>query len=99
MAHKKKISLKRVIKEQLRYFEALAEKKKITIITDLSEFEYLIDENDFTRLFNNILSNAIKYNKKSGLIEISLKNKTLKIKDTGIGIEKDKIKDIFNLMI
>lgn len=96
MAYKKRISLKKVIEEQLRYFEALAEKKRITILTDLEEFEYLIDENDFTRLFNNILSNAIKYNKKSGLIEISLKNNTLKIKDSGIGIEKDKIKDIFN---
>jgi len=92
----KEILLKKVIKEQLRYFEALAEKKKITIITDLEDFKYLIDENDFTRLFNNILSNAIKYNKKAGTINISLKNNTLTIKDTGIGIPEDKIKDIFN---
>ena len=92
----KELSLKKLIYEQLRYFEALAEKKKIIITTDLEDFKYAIDENDFTRLFNNIVSNAIKYNKKSGEITITLKDKTLIIKDTGIGIEDKKIKDIFN---
>ncbi len=91
----KELSLKSLIKEQLKYFEVLAEKKKITIKLDLEDFSYPIDENDFTRLFNNILSNAIKYNKKSGLINITLKDKTLTIKDSGIGIHEDKIKDIF----
>jgi len=92
----KEISLNQVINQQLKYFEALAEKKKITITTNLEETNFKIDENDFTRLFNNIVSNAIKYNKKSGLVEIILKNKILTIKDNGIGIEDKKIKDIFN---
>ncbi|MGB1226262.1 MAG: sensor histidine kinase [Poseidonibacter sp.] len=90
------ISLKNVIIEQLKYFEALAEKKKISIDINLEEIKFLIDENDFIRLFNNILSNAIKYNKPKGSIFIELKNKTLIVKDTGIGIEDKKINDIFN---
>ena len=91
----KEISLEKVINEQLRYFEALAEKKRIIITTNFEDFDYIIDQNDFTRLFNNILSNAIKYNKPKGSIFIELKNKTLTIKDTGIGIEEKKLKDIF----
>lgn len=91
----KEINLNQVIKEQLKYFDVLAEKKKIKIITDLEDFNYLIDENDFTRLFNNIVSNAIKYNKLKGTINIELKNNILSIKDTGKGIQEDKIKDIF----
>ncbi|WP_072679493.1 HAMP domain-containing sensor histidine kinase [Arcobacter sp. LA11] len=92
----KEISLNQVITQQLKYFEVLAEKKKIKLITDLEDTKFKIDENDFTRLFNNIVSNAIKYNKKSGFVEITLKNKKLIIKDNGIGIEDKKIKDIFN---
>lgn len=91
-----KLSLDTVMKEQLNYFEALASKKRITINIDLEEFEYKINEDDFIRVFNNLVSNAIKYNKIGGKIDISLKNKTLSIKDTGIGIQEEKIRNIFD---
>lgn len=90
------LELKAVIEEQLKYFEVIAQKKKIDISLELEEFTYKIDKNDFIRLFNNILSNAIKYNKKEGKVFIILKDKSLSIKDTGIGIEKKKVDDIFN---
>jgi len=92
----KNINLKEIIISQLKYFEALAERKKISISTSLEDTNYFIDENDFIRLFNNMLSNAVKYNKMKGSIFIELKNNTLTIKDTGIGIEEKKINDIFN---
>jgi len=92
----KEINLKELITSQLKYFEALAERKKISIDTSLEDTNFFIDENDFTRLFNNLLSNAVKYNKMKGSIFIELKNKTLTINDSGIGIEEKKIKDIFN---
>lgn len=90
------LSLDNIIKEQLKYFEPLASKKRIIINTTLENFNYKINEDDFVRIFNNIVSNAIKYNKMSGKIDISLKNKILSIKDNGIGIEEKKIKNIFN---
>ena len=92
----KEIFLNNEIKEQLKYFEPLASKKKITINTDLNDFKYKINEDDFIRVFNNLISNAIKYNRMGGRIDILLENKTLIIKDNGIGIEEKKIKDIFN---
>lgn len=92
----KNYNLKILIEEQLKYFEVLAEKKKISIHTNLDDFNYSIDKSDFIRLFNNIVSNAIKYNKPKGEIFIDLKTNLLSIKDTGIGIEDKKIKDIFN---
>ena len=90
------LSLNTIINEQLKYFEALASKKRITITTNLEEFEYKINEDDFIRVFNNLVSNAIKYNKMGGEIDISLKNKILTIKDTGIGIQEEKVKNIFD---
>ena len=48
------------------------------------------------RKLSNLVSNAIKYNKMGGEIDISLKNKILTIKDTGIGIQEEKVKNIFD---
>ena len=87
--------LKNLIIEQLEYFTPLASKKSIDIKLQLEPFEYKINKDDFIRLFNNLISNAIKYNKIAGTIEITLKNNELIIKDTGIGISKDKLKDIY----
>jgi len=52
----------------------------------------------FTMLFN-LLNNAIKYTPHGGSITIQLEkteNTILKISDTGIGIPKEKLKDIFS---
>ena len=91
----KNLRLDLVIKEQLIYFKPLALKKRININLKLEKFEYSISKDDFIRLLNNLISNAIKYNKISGNIDISLKNNELKISDTGIGINKNKLKDIY----
>ena len=89
------INLEEIIREQLEHFQPLAIKKNINIILDLEKFEYQINKDDFIRLFNNLISNAIKYNKMNGKLEIILKNKELIIKDTGIGISNTKLKDIY----
>ena len=89
------VDLKNLIIEQLEYFTPFASKKSIDIKLQLEQFEYKINKDDFIRLFNNLISNAIKYNKIAGTIEITLKNNELIIKDTGIGISKDKLKDIY----
>ncbi|QKE27375.1 two-component system sensor histidine kinase, putative CusS [Arcobacter acticola] len=89
------VNLKQIIIDQLEYFQPLAVKKKIDIKLKLEDFEYKIDKDDFIRIFNNLISNAIKYNKISGTIEIKLENKSLEISDSGIGIEQNKLKDVF----
>lgn len=90
------LQLDKIIEEQLEYFEAFALKKKLTISSDIEETKFEIDKENFIRLFNNIISNAIKYNKIGGEIHLELKNRTLIIKDTGIGIKKELLNDIFN---
>lgn len=89
------IELSSIIKEQIDSFEPLYSRKKLNIKLDLEETFYKINKDDFIRLFNNLFSNAIKYNKIEGSIEVLLKNNSLIIKDNGIGISKEKIKDIY----
>ncbi|WP_133165383.1 sensor histidine kinase [Aliarcobacter cryaerophilus] len=91
-----KLDLSKVMKEEIISFEPMIARKRLKINLNIEEFFYDINEDDFIRLFNNIFSNAIKYNKTDGNIDITLQNRELIIKDSGIGISKDKIKDIFN---
>lgn len=92
----KEIDISKIIKEQIDGFEPLYSKKRIEVEIKVENMKYMILEDDFIRLFNNLFSNAIKYNKLNGKIEIILKDKTLIIKDWGIGIKEEKIKDIYN---
>ena len=90
-----KLEISQIIKEEIANFEPMIVRKKLSVTLNLEEFFYEINKDDFIRLFNNLFSNAIKYNKQDGKIELILKNGELLIKDSGIGIPKDKIKDIF----
>ena len=89
------LNLKILIEEQMAYFDVLCTKKRINLEKNLEDFEYKIVKDDFIRLFNNLFSNAIKYNKVGGNINISLKDGTFIIGDSGIGIARNKIKDIY----
>ena len=90
-----KIDLASLIKEQIESFEPLYLKKRLDVTVNINKFIYEINKDDFIRLFNNLFSNAIKYNKMGGKIDVNLQENILIIKDSGIGINKDKIKDIY----
>ncbi|MDD2825404.1 MAG: HAMP domain-containing sensor histidine kinase [Sulfurospirillaceae bacterium] len=90
------VHLKQLIEERIEYFSLIIESKKITISSTLANDIFLyIDPKKFTKLFDNILSNAIKYNKIGGSINISLQHNTLEIRDSGKGIEEEKIAHMF----
>lgn len=53
-----------------------------------------VNENAFKQILHNLISNACKYNKEKGSINIFMKNNALCIQDTGFGIkEPQKIFD------
>ncbi|AHJ11435.1 sensor histidine kinase [Sulfurospirillum multivorans] len=90
------IDLKLLLEERLEYFSLLFESKKIQLTHTLEEGVYLtIDRKKMTKLIDNILSNAIKYNKIGGFIEVTLGQQGIAIKDSGRGIEKSQINQVF----
>jgi len=90
------IDLKVLLEERLEYFSLLFESKKIQLSHTLEEGIYLtIDRKKITKLIDNILSNAIKYNKIGGFIEVTLGQQGIAIKDSGRGIEKSQINQVF----
>ena len=79
------VNLKQIIIDQLEYFQPLAVKKKIDIKLKLEDFEYKIDKDDFIRIFNNLISNAIKYNK-IGIVLLICLISSANVKPSFLGI-------------
>ena len=85
-----------LLQERLEYFSLSIESKKITLKSKLSKGISLhVDKKKLTKLIDNLISNAIKYNKINGTIDVVLAEKYFYIKDSGRGIEKDKLDLIF----
>ncbi len=84
-----------LLKEQIRYLKPFGDKKSLKIESDIAPCEVLIDKESAVRLINNLISNAIKYSEQGDRIEIVLKDGLFIVKDNGIGIEEEKLKDIF----
>ncbi|HIP52040.1 MAG TPA: HAMP domain-containing histidine kinase [Campylobacterales bacterium] len=89
------IDLKQLIKDRVEYFAILAGSKKVTFSLDLKDSALFIDSVKIARVLDNLISNAIKYNKRNGSIHIVLRKTYLSVEDTGIGIEAKEVNDIF----
>lgn len=90
------VELKGLIEDRAEYFSILAQSKNISCQLELEKTYITIDRRKITRVIDNLISNAIKYNKRNGTVGITLKNKKLLIWDTGVGIKEDKIPLLFD---
>ncbi len=89
------IDLKQLIYDRVEYFAILAGAKKVTFELDLKESAIFIDSVKIARVLDNLISNAIKYNKRNGTIYIVLRKTYFRVQDTGIGIKSEKVQEIF----
>jgi len=91
----KAVNMSDLVHERIAYFTSMAEAKKVKIVLNIASNVILqIDKNDALRLVDNLISNAIKYNKHDGILEIILNEEALVVCDTGIGIKEKDLKQI-----
>jgi two-component system, OmpR family, sensor kinase len=59
----------------------------IRFSVEIEDISLFYDRDAFTRIIDNLLTNAAKYNKKNGTVTVKLVERTLQIQDSGIGIK------------
>ena len=92
VSNDEKLDIYHVVLERVEYFNSLALAKKVTLsITLLQNTTLVIDKAKFSKLLDNLISNAIKYNKIKGTVEIIISKNSIIVKDSGIGIEPQNI--------
>ncbi len=83
-------------------FRATEKNIQLKLVDDLLENDGMVltDQSKLLKVLNNLIENALKFTASGGYIEVGCRRegKTLNfyVKDTGIGIEQEKINKIFN---
>ncbi|MEA3317510.1 MAG: HAMP domain-containing sensor histidine kinase, partial [Bacteroidota bacterium] len=95
------INLETFLSEQVLIHNTTASIKNINITTKLqNKLIVFVNENTLTTVIRNLISNAIKFTNNNGTIFLDAykedNNIAITVTDNGIGIDKDKIKQINN---
>ncbi|MBN3554279.1 HAMP domain-containing histidine kinase [Fictibacillus nanhaiensis] len=97
---KKTFNLSQQIKELIRNYQWLINEKGIMLCYSLPDTEYFGDPSLLNAVWDNLLTNAIKYNNPDGSIEIAVETREKSIfiifKDTGIGMNEKEVERIFD---
>ena len=82
-----------LLQERIDYFKSLAGAKKVHLsIEIITKTTLFIDRAKLSKLVDNLISNAIKYNKINGYVNVILKENEIIVEDGGIGIAQKNIK-------
>jgi signal transduction histidine kinase len=100
MPEKKILDLGLIVQSVVNNIKALAQTKEIELTFSGKEGVSVIgDEKQLKQLFLNIVDNAVKYTPEKGLVNVSVgsdgKNAVVTVKDTGVGIPKIDLENIF----
>lgn len=92
---KEEVDVLAMVESMLLTFKPQIEKKRLKLLKDAKPTLLKGSAKDLSMIFENLISNAIKYNKEGGLLEIHLDEKSFSIRDTGVGIAKKDLPRIF----
>ncbi len=95
------IDLALIAKSAFDTMMPLAVQKDVKLQMDITDqIPYLADAEEMEIIFNNLISNAVKYNNDGGIVKCSIESNpeavTIRISDTGVGLEPDDIPKLFH---
>jgi len=91
-----------IFKDCLQLYQPIASDKGITIdCLNQEDLQIWADQNMIKTICRNLINNAIKFTQKDGHIKVWCESRDtsvlISIKDSGIGIEKDRIESLFEI--
>ncbi|RAM49932.1 MAG: sensor histidine kinase [Hapalosiphonaceae cyanobacterium JJU2] len=97
---KETVNLSSILSNLVQLYQPQAVAKQISFKSQLSEKLYLLgDANQLTRLFTNLIQNAIHYTPSEGTVKIianlSTSHIVVNVQDTGVGIAPEDLEKIF----
>ena len=97
----KPLNLREILDNQLKFYEGQAKNKSIETIIEAEKDSYIVnaDKSDMDRIFMNLISNGIKYNRNGGKLKVKIRDDKkyiiVDIEDTGIGMTKEEMEGLF----
>ena len=85
---KEKFDLAKLVEERVSVFQ---EQKRNTFHLTLEPYEIEVDKIGFEQMFDNILSNAMKYSAKEKPVTVTLGQHSLSVKDEGVGMSPTEL--------
>jgi len=94
------VQLDEQLKQTIRRYQWRLQEKEIEVSYKLPPVHMKVDAELMSNVWDNLITNAIKYNSHGGSIWISLSRNesflTIIVKDTGIGMSKEAVTQIFD---
>lgn len=99
LPEKTRVDLKAVVEEVCQRLQPQAQRAEVTLTCECESAEILGIPKILEEIAQNLVDNAIKYNRHPGSVQISLKKQgetaTLRVTDTGIGISEEDRPRVF----
>ena len=94
------LDLSAIVTNSMETFSPDAQKRNITInFKQAAPFIFNADKMEMEMVFNNLISNAVKYNRDNGSVDVILNDFDdkieIKISDTGIGMSQEETPKLF----
>lgn len=100
--HPQQLELKNIIRQNILLVKKSAEKKSINIMNNIqAELKVKADEDMLNTIVRNLLTNAIKFTSKDGIISVDASSQygcaEIRIKDSGIGMDEETVNKLFRI--
>lgn len=94
------VNLEEMLHNLVELYQPQADAKEINLKANLSQQMYILgDSVQLTRIFRNLIDNALQYTPKGGTVEVQTTRSDqqvyVKVKDTGIGMTREQLQQVF----
>jgi signal transduction histidine kinase len=96
-----RVDVRELARASMELFAVDAERRGITVqLEDGPDVELLADAGEVEIVLNNLISNAVKYNRDGGRVDVRISREgrgaVISVSDTGIGLTKEEAAKLFN---